>query len=136
MARGQASIETGLPPVLAAPLRAEEGEVTALQNSIWSEGRAGADLLIEAASGHETTVAFAAFLLERVLDALASAELAKPRRYYFRGSGSGRKGLENPGKAAGSGASSGSDGLKTAKLQSIVLTKNRDIAAGVTVSSL
>lgn len=47
MARGQASSETGLPPVLAAPLRAEEGEVTALQNSIWSEGRAGADLLVE-----------------------------------------------------------------------------------------
>lgn len=47
MARGQARSETGLPPVLTAPLREEEGEVTALQNSIWSEGRAGADLLVE-----------------------------------------------------------------------------------------
>lgn len=90
--------------------------------------------LVQAASGHETTVAFAAFLLERLVDALASAEATKPRRYYFRGSGSGRKGLENPGKQAGSGASSSGDGLKTAKLQSIVLTKNRDIAASVTVS--
>ena len=47
MARGQASSETSLPPVLVAPLRAEEGGITALQSSIWSEGRAGADLLVE-----------------------------------------------------------------------------------------
>lgn len=52
MARGsQAKSETGLPPVLAAPLRAEEGEITPLQNSIWSEGRAGADLLVEVGRG-------------------------------------------------------------------------------------
>lgn len=65
---------------------------------------------------------------------MAAAEATKPRRYYFRGSWSGRKGLENPGKSGTTGGAASSDGLKSAKLQSIVLTKNRDIAASITVS--
>ena len=36
----------GLPKALEGPLRAEK-EVTALQKSVWSEGRGGADLLLE-----------------------------------------------------------------------------------------
>lgn len=35
-----------LPKVLEGPLRAEM-EVTALQEAVWSEGRGGADLLLE-----------------------------------------------------------------------------------------
>lgn len=36
-----------LPDTLSKALDAEDGEITTLQGSIWSEGRAGADLLVE-----------------------------------------------------------------------------------------
>lgn len=36
-----------LPPALQKSLEAEEVQVTPLQSAVWSEARAGADLLIE-----------------------------------------------------------------------------------------
>lgn len=63
------------------------------------------------------------------MDALAAAEVTKPRRFLGLRSTASWKG---GGKAGGDAVSS--DDKKVAKLHSLILTRNRDIAASVSVS--
>lgn len=47
----RSSAQMTLPPALQKALEAEEARVTPLQSAVWSEARAGADLLIEVGVG-------------------------------------------------------------------------------------
>ncbi|CAM9777453.1 unnamed protein product, partial [Ectocarpus sp. 6 AP-2014] len=142
-----------LPPALQKSLEAEDVQVTPLQASVWSEARAGADLLIEAKSGPETTTALAVLVLDRLVAAISSAEAALPRYARKRTSSfSSLSGLNrivssvlrttssNNGNSnvkdgesdvSTANGSSGGGGLLKPQLCALVLTKNREVAAGV-----
>lgn len=74
-------------------------------------------------------MALAVFLLEQLVNALESAEATKPRR-YSRASAIAAKLL--PG-TAGRDRSGSDDDDKKPKLHSLVLTRNREIAASLAV---
>ncbi|CAB1113884.1 unnamed protein product [Ectocarpus sp. CCAP 1310/34] len=144
-----------LPPALQKSLEVEEVQVTPLQASVWSEARAGADLLIEAKSGPETTTALAVLVLDRLVAAISSAEAALPRYARKRttsfsslsglnrivssvlrttsGNNSNSNVKDSESDLSTANGSSGSGGLLKPQLCALVLTKNREVAAGVKV---
>eukprot|EP00752_Nemacystus_decipiens_P007578 g6771.t1 len=141
-----------LPPALSRSLETEGTEATPLHTSLWAEGSAGSDILIEAASSPATATALAVLVIERLIVALEAAEAAIP--LYLRkrrlqqssksssfssltqlffgttpATASTRSGQDGGGNGdRGRGSNSGVD---RPKLQALVLTKNREIAASV-----
>lgn len=106
----------------------------------------------KAKSGPETTTALAVLVLDRLVEAIASAEAALPRyarkrassftglsglnrivSSVLRTSSSNGNSIGKDGESDCSTGSSGSGGLLKPQLCALVLTKNREVAASVKV---
>eukprot|EP00903_Cladosiphon_okamuranus_P006073 g5986.t1 len=122
-------------------------EATPLQTSLWVEGSAGSDIIIEATSSPGTATALAVLVIERLVDALEAAEAAIPlylrKRRVQQGQARSRSasfssltqlffGATTTTPGGPDRSSSNADDDKRPKLQALVLVKNREIAASVT----